>query len=279
MINVNTKKGERHMEDSKSQNEKNYKELLLELAESHPYLARSLQKGNQNRVERLERLLPGVRLKGLEVFILHLSKIESVMQEQDGLKKIAFLIGRTRGDYEKALEAALAGMHSVVSDSMRDAMEIEFLLRDFLHEPTHVDEWLNASEETRYDRFRPAVLRHRHAQRQGCNTKDLCEYYDYKGHSMYLHVSPRPYPFGGNGIAEADDTFSADSCYWEMFEHARRLVFAIYDLVKKHCPQASYNPDPTSDLTELRSAWQNTQLMQSIYVDLVKASIEEGEAG
>lgn len=101
---------------------------------------------------------------------------------------------------------------------MRDVMEIEFLLREFYFEPAHIADWLQCSDKERNDRFRPAVLRQRHAARVGKRLQDMGEGADYRGHSMFLHVSPHANPFGGPGLVADRSPFSADSCFWELFE-------------------------------------------------------------
>jgi hypothetical protein len=195
------------MENEDEETPQAYQSLLNQFAETHPLLAESLRRAHDYRLKRLEHLISGSRLAGLEALSLHLTKLENTFQSHPDLNNIAFLINRVKGDYEKALEAALSGLHSVASDSMRGVMEIEFLLRDFLHEPKHINEWLTSNEKERYKKFKPAALRERHAQRLGNKPQDMSEAVDYKGHSMFLHVSPVLYPFGGNAISKSDDIF------------------------------------------------------------------------
>lgn len=263
------------MKKSTKSVKRDYQSLVRSLSRKHPSIASSLRKAHNNRLERLERLLKGARLTGLEALNVHLTEMEKTFRSSPDLENISFLIDRAKLDFEKALEAALSGLHSVASDAMRDVMEIEFLLRDFTHEPARKDEWLRANEKERYNRFKPVVLRQRYANRFGNKPEDMAEAVDYKGHSMFLHVSPIPYPFGGNGISKSNDVFVADTCFWDMFEHARRLVFIIHELVKQFHPDATYNPVPNDELPEIREAWERTQEMQSIFLALVQASKEQ----
>ena len=85
-------------------------------------------------------MLGGVRLKGYEELIGHLEDLERVFEKSRRLRSISFLVGRARGDFHTALEAALSGFHAVAFDAMRDVMEIEFLFREFYYEPNHIEE-------------------------------------------------------------------------------------------------------------------------------------------
>ncbi|HEY0377577.1 MAG TPA: hypothetical protein VGC87_11695 [Pyrinomonadaceae bacterium] len=129
------------MEDSsEKKTEQEYQALLESFANTHPLLAASLLKAQKNRIDRLQKYSSGVRLKGLEQLQSHLIIVEQSFQRNRTLKKVAFLIARAKADFETALEAVLSGLHGVVFDAMRDVMEVEFLLRDFLYESSHIDD-------------------------------------------------------------------------------------------------------------------------------------------
>lgn len=158
--------------------------LLRELAKTHPKTATHLSRAQSNRQERLFRYLAGARLKGYEELITHLEELEPVFKRNRKLRGISFLISRASGDFHTALEAALSGFHSVAHNAMRDVMEIEFLLREFYYEPQHIEQWVICTRKERNDRFRPAVLRQRHANRMGKQPEDLPEASDYRGHTV-----------------------------------------------------------------------------------------------
>jgi hypothetical protein len=181
-------------------------------------------------------------------------------------------VGRARGDFQTALEATLSGFHSVAHDAMRDVMETEFLLREFYHEPKHIGEWLHCTPKQRNEGFRPGLLRQRHARRIGKEPQDLGEASDYRAHSTFLHVSPYRNPFGGPGLADSDVPFAADSCFWEIFEHARRLVFVAHRLRRKVAPHLKSPRGPERGLKHLRDAWQRTQQMQAVFLALLEAA-------
>lgn len=187
------------------------------------------------------------------------------------------MISRARADFETAVEAGLTGLHGVVADAMRDVMEIEFLLRDFLHEPGHIEEWLNADERTRHNKFRPAILRQRQAQRLQVRPEDMSEATDYRAHSTFLHVNPVRNPLGDKGFSSDQDPITADSWFQEIFEHARRLVLIIHELLT--LSGSGETPDPATELTEFRRAWELTQDMQAIFLALMNASLRRGESG
>jgi hypothetical protein len=51
---------------------------------------------------------------------------------------------------------------------------------------------------------------------------------DYEGHSMSLHPSPIRAPFLLRGIQNHDNgAFGFDMGFWEMFQHAHRLLGAV----------------------------------------------------
>ncbi len=246
--------------------------VLRELAETHPRTATHLSTAQSNREERLFRLLTGARLKGYEELITHLEKLEPVFTMNRRLRGISFLIGRARGDFHTALEAALSGFHSVAHDAMRDVMEIEFLLREFYYEPQHIEQWVLCTPKERNERFRPALLRQRHANRIGKQSQDLAEASDYRGHSMFLHVSPYRNPFGGPGLGDSTMLFADDSCFWEIFEHGHRMLFAAHRLRRKIARHVKSPWGLERGLKQFRDAWERTQEMQAIWQALLEAA-------
>ncbi len=71
---------------------------------------------------------------GLEEVYCVLDAIREAYERCKAPKDIAFLVKRVRGDVESAVDAGLAGFNGVVLDTMRDVMEVEYLLMDFLHD-------------------------------------------------------------------------------------------------------------------------------------------------
>ena len=85
---------------------------------------------------------------------------------------------------------------------------------------------------------------------------------------MFLHVGPHLNPFGISGLTEESNEFVTDSCFWEIFEHARRLLIAIHTLAETLQPSlmADHNPE---ELERLGTAWVRTQEMQQIWQQLI----------
>jgi len=242
----------------------------------HPQIAADLSQAQFNRERSLSQYLHGARLRGYEEQITHLEALETVFQKSRRLQGISPLIRRTRGDFRLALEATLSGFHSVAHDAMRDVMEVEFLIREFHHEPRSIEEWLKATPKQLNDRFRPAILRQRHAKRIGSQPADVAEASDYRGHSRMLHVSPYPHPFGGTGFSGPEGPFDTDVCFWEIFEHARRLLLETHLLRRKLARHIRSPWGPWRGLRQFRDAWERTQEMQAIWMALLKNASTRG---
>lgn len=252
----------------------NYDDQLKALSEDYPRLAAVLQRAHQNRGERLHRYRRGLRLAGLEELMDHLQQLEEVFQKSRKLRRLAFLISRLHGDFCTAIEAGLSGYFAVAMDAMRDVMEIEFLLREFYWESGAIDEWLQADERELWRKFRPAVLRQKHANRLGVRVDQLSESIDYKGHSRFLHVTPMPSMFGGPGLTAPWMPFGDDACFWEMYEHGRRILFAVHHLRRKLARHVRSPWGPWRGLRAFRRGWRATQEMQAIAKAFVEVALE-----
>jgi hypothetical protein len=147
------------------------------------------------------------------------------------LKAIAFLVERTIRDFQAVAELSLGGLRAAAFDSVRDTMEIEYLLNDFFHEPTHIHEWLNAETREHRDKFQPIKLRRREASRQGVKVEELQANTDYKTHSESLHVNVH-YPLTTmKGVHEFDQSLSLFPMY-ELFFHGAGVLRVLmnYDV-------------------------------------------------
>jgi hypothetical protein len=213
-----------------------------------------------------------VRLKGFEEFADHLKKMTAVYRRNRKLRPVAFLIERASADFTTALEATLSGFEAVCIDAMRDVMEIEFLLRDFFFQPDNISKWLNADEKERNRQFRPAVLRQRYAAQIGEAPQDVSEAADYKAHSMSLHVSPAETGLVYRGISQIDDYVRNDAPFWEIFEHARRLLFAIHRLRRKLARHLKSPLGPERGLKHFWVAWGRTQEWSHFYFAILDAA-------
>lgn len=260
---------------ARKQKKRSYSILLKELRKSHPELHAALDHAHRNRETRLSSYQNGIRLKGIEELLVHLRKLHDAFERSNDLRPIAFLLFRAYADFQTALEASLSGFNSIAADSMRDVMEIEFLLREFYFEPDNIHKWLTCSEEERLNNFRPGVLRQKYANRVGKQPKDLMEAFDYKGHSISLHVSPGFNPFGGPGLIPPQLPFGDDAGFWEIFEHARRLVFAAHFIKRKLAPQIRGPANPNRELKQFRKGWLATRNMQEMALAIARFMYEE----
>jgi len=253
-----------------------YSELIRLLALRLPSLANLLASGEASRAGQLRALLGGARLRGLEELHVHLHRLEDQFARRHPI--VAGLIRRSRADFEAALEATLSGYTSEVADAMRDVSEVELLLLDFSLDPARIMEWRTLSRRDRLRQFRPAVIRERlRAAGIGRFAGNAGEDTDYRAHSEALHVSPftpviaRREPRGSG----RDDPWDADAGFWEMFEHARRLIIATDALRAslKIRPLRAVAPS-LRHLKDFRDAWDRTQEMQAIYIALLMATLE-----
>lgn len=190
----------------------------------------------------------------------------------DAVRRIAFLIHRSRADLETATEATLSGYVAVAvaADAMRDVMEIENLLLDFAVNPVHVDEWLAADRKTLLGKFSPARVRERlHAANEGRYALSA-ESIDYRAHSAALHVGPRLDIVASRGFS-ADQGWASDAGFWEIFEHMSRLRRAIQRVAGVLAPGSAVDQLARQEVADIENAWKRTQEMQAIYIALLKA--------
>jgi hypothetical protein len=160
-----------------------------------PRLTELLSRAETNRAVRLRALSTTTKqLRALEEILTYTRELESYCGSEEHVSRLAFLLRRAHGDFATAIDALLSGFHKTVLDSMRDVMEIEFLLRDFALNHSHIAEWLTASEKVRRAKFQAGSLRQRYATSRGQAPPDMPEATDYRGHSMLVHVLPYDNP-------------------------------------------------------------------------------------
>src|SRR5215216_5793396 len=125
---------------------------------------------------------------GIEQLMRSLLIIEAEYDKHSSLRHVSFLISRISEDFEAALESCLAGYYYITSDRMRDVLEIELLLKNFLIDHTRIEDWLNGDDDTIKDKYNPNAMRQRIAKTLGVLVKDLRGADDYKAHSKMLHL-------------------------------------------------------------------------------------------
>ena len=78
-------------------------------------------------------------------------------------------------------------------------------------------------------------------------------------------------------FTDGDIAFSADSGFWEIFEHGRRLLFAIHRLRRKVAPHLRSPWGPERGLRKFRAGWQATQEWQAVFRALIEVAREEAK--
>jgi hypothetical protein len=83
-------------------------------------------------------------------------------------------------------------------------------------------------------------------------------------HSQLLHVTPAVSPLGARGIGVEQHPFALDLCFGELFEHARRILFEAFDLLKAVVTDNLNVPCPRTELPKASEAWIYTQVMLGV---------------
>jgi len=254
-----------------SPDEKTYEELLEEFHLRNPRVSQPLAKAHASRQKALGALLDGARLSGLNELLLHLESVADAFDRDEPLRQISFLIRRAAADFEVALEATLGSLVAVAHEAMRDVMEIELLLFDFSDDRARIAEWLNLNDRDRWKKFKPERIRARLRDAEIDRYKGLVRDLDYSAHSEALHVSPVTAVFQKGVQRQDDGGFVRDSGFWEIFEHARRILRAI-DRLRKSFPDHDWSCiTDADDLILVGDAWARTQQMQEMYLGFLAA--------
>jgi hypothetical protein len=121
---------------------------------------------------------------------------------------------------------------------MRDVLELNLLLKDFVADETRIELWLNASSSVIKKQFSANTLRQRLANRLGLQACDLPDYNDYQAHSQILHVCPVMSDTGKflavPGRSKA--MVGRDAIQWivlsvqDMYHHAAAILTSIDEL-------------------------------------------------
>jgi hypothetical protein len=218
------------------------------------------------REKHVEHHAGGARFAGIDEL---LRTLDQVLPHLDDDRVSDLLVKRVIADVETCVDALCGGFLAVALDAMRDVMEIELLLLDFSRTPDNRQRWLQATPTERWDRFRPRAIRRRLSSWGLVPKNDA----DYRGHSLALHPAPPIAPLMSRGQeALSREPFGVDSGYWELFEHARRILIAI-DRYAQAQGMADIRAIVDLDrLTKVRSGWERTQEMQAIYLAMLQAT-------
>lgn len=249
-----------------------YDEIVRQVHHSLPHLADILKRAHDNRSKLLNERAKGIRFEGLNEWIGHLKILETIFADPR-IHTLKFLVVRTRSNYEAAIEATLSGLPSVVFDSMRDVMEVDLLLQDFVANPSNINLWLNANNRTLMDIFAPKHLRKRKAERLGLTARNqLPDTRDYDGHSHALHVQPVVYPHERRGLVELGHPVFDDFCFWEMLGHARSIAETINSLLREVATEFASADDLKTRLPKLTHAHKQVLEYSEIMNGLARAA-------
>ncbi len=166
----------------------------------------------------------------LEALIGFWLELEASYADIAELKVIQPLVVRGRQDVEVSIYLLDSGLYALVSDCARDLMEIEFLFRHFVEEPTTLGQWLAADEKTRKDKFSAAALRQAEANRRGVPVTSLPDSGDYKGHSQLLHVSLREIIPRGFTIEFSETLVPESMAMYEVLRHGQKTAWQVWKL-------------------------------------------------
>ena len=251
-----------------------YASSLKDLTVNFERLSSTLEEAEVRRANALLWLADDARLKGVNDLLEQLDRIAIAFTVEDRLRKLAFLIRRLIADFETALEATLSSYAAVAFDAMRDALEIEYLLRNFALDENLIDEWLNADEKTIVDKFGPAKVRKRlqaaGIQGFGRNAQSA----DYKGHSQMLHPTPHGSPILPEKGRTPPGIFGRDIGFWEIFDHARGIWSAIAFLASKIAPGSEAEQIAIQEPTVVSAAWRDVSRVRILFQGIIEAEIK-----
>ena len=250
-----------------------YEQLLKSLMETSPRLAEMLRLAHRRRCLVLDDDgTPGVHFQGIEDFLAYLDRVDAALAERDDQSRrvsaFRLLIQRAMADFETATEAVCSVFFGVTFESMRDVMEISYLLRDFTYELDSIDAWLDLPDRKRQQRFSPNALRQRHAARLGIRPEDLPDTGEYRLHSSFVHVDPYfalPDIFVKGPPHKGQGSVGLIFSFGEIFHHAAHLLFQLDELAALIAPGLVDIPD----LQDAFPAFKKTFLLSQKHTDIM----------
>lgn len=221
----------------------------------------------------------GLRITGLNDLLHYLDHVVEVTSRTEALSPLTFFARRAQQDVRVAVVALCSGMVSVVSDVMRDMMEMSYLLREFIHNPAEIKEWFTADSKQRQRRFGPGRLRELHAERLGIDVKDLTDARDYRAHSQALHVDPTPQLVRRGIFDRPDPMLQLDVGFTEIFGHSVQFTAEFFTL-SNHLAPGNALDDPKSARVFQDAAINAREFSIPVIGALLKAMSEDtdGEA-
>lgn len=127
-------------------------------------------------------------------------------------------------------------MLAIVSDSMRDVIEVDMLIKDFVANDDRIELWVQSNERRRRSEFAPAAVRRRVARSLGVGEAAVPGADDYRAHSRLLHVAPPLLYERALGVNRVSATLDALA---DVLFHARSASAACSNLLSKHSGPSS----------------------------------------
>ena len=168
----------------------NYEALVRAHSSTHPLTASFLLRANNGRARRWQQFLDSLDLRAIECLLEFLRTASNVLASVCSSTDLQFLPRRITDDVGTALEGILGGRLQIASDAMRDIIEIELLIDDFIFTPSRLAMWRSANKVTLRKEFSAGALRKRKAGRLGVLINEVPGAEDYRAHSQLLHVTP-----------------------------------------------------------------------------------------
>jgi hypothetical protein len=147
-------------------------------------------RSDRHRPRRWEQFIDSVDLQAIELLLNFLTSASNLLAGDSETSDLAFMPTRVADDVRMSLEGLLSGYLQIASDAMRDIIETELLIRDFVLNPEQIDRWRSADENMLRRRFRPVHCRQRQANALGVHITEVPGATDYEAHSKLLHVRP-----------------------------------------------------------------------------------------
>jgi hypothetical protein len=242
----------RHKNHPRADASSRYHATLKRSSKAYPRATDFLMRAERHRSRRWQQFIDPIDLQAIDLLLDYLMSVSQSLEEDANLAGLAFLPERIAGDVKMSLEGILSGYLQIASDSMRDIIETELLIRDFALDTNQIDSWRNASDDVLRRRFQPVHLRQRQANALGCDIKDVPGATDYAAHSKLLHAG-RTVLFERSlesAMAGHEVTTVLDSIGDVMF-HGTSAVRAL-DLLLNAIGRPA--PDPARALAALESA-------------------------
>lgn len=167
-----------------------YHETLKKSSKAYPHATDALMRAERHRSRRWQQFIDPIDLQAIDLLLDFLISASESLKGASETQDLAFLPDRIADDVRMSLEGILSGYLQIASDAMRDIIETELLIRDFVLDPNQIDKWRDADDEVLRRSFQPRHMRQRQANARDCDIRDVPGATDYAAHSQLLHVRP-----------------------------------------------------------------------------------------